>query len=288
MMDVINYHITSACNYHCQYCFVGFGERIPTKETAFKIVEEIHKFFVKSGIKSGRINIAGGEPLLYPYLTDVINQANSLGLKVSIITNGSLLTKELIGAWQGKVETIGISVDAASNETNQAIGREQQGRSLSMERLCEIADWIHKYGIKLKINTVVSKLNLGEDMLTLYKKMKPNRLKFLCMHVLENINSEVNALKPTREEFKSFVSKNRYQYADEIVVEGEGSMQNSYLMISPNGNVFLNENGEGKTYGSCLEQDLYEICWALPFDKEKYNIRYQMRTTVKDDEKSKT
>ena len=99
MIDVINYHITSVCNYHCQYCFVGFQERTPAKETAFKIIEEIHKFFIKSGIKGGRINIAGGEPLLYPYLTDVINQANSLGLKVSIITNGSLLTEELISVW---------------------------------------------------------------------------------------------------------------------------------------------------------------------------------------------
>ncbi len=274
MIDVINYHITSVCNYRCQYCFVGFRERMPTKETAFKIVEEIHKFFIKSGVKGGRINIAGGEPLLYPYLTDVINQANSLGLKVSIITNGSLLTEELISDWQGKVETIGISVDAISDETNQAIGREHQGKSLSVAQLCDIADWIHKYGIKLKINTVVSKLNLHEDMLSLYERMKPNRLKFLCMHVLENINSEVSELKPTREEFDRFVAGNRFQYADEFVAEAEGSMQNSYLMISPSGNVFLNENGEGKTYGNCLEQDLYEICEALPFDDEKYNLRY--------------
>lgn len=273
-IHVVNYHITSVCNYHCQYCFVGFRERMPTKETAFKIVKEIHKFFIKSGVKGGRINIAGGEPLLYPYLTDVINQANSLGLKVSIITNGSLLTEELISVWQGKIETIGISVDAIRDETNKAIGREQRGKSLSMAQLCDIADWIHKYGIKLKINTVVSKLNLHEDMLSLYEKMKPNRLKFLCMHVLENINSEATDLKPTREEFESFVAKNRYEYADEVIAEVEGSMQNSYLMISPGGNVFLNENGEGKTYGNCLEQDLYEICAELPFDDEKYNLRY--------------
>lgn len=282
MIDVINYHIISACNYHCQYCFVGFEEKMPSKANSFKIVEEIHKFFVKSGVKGGRINIAGGEPLLYPYLTEVINQANALELKVSIITNGSLLTEELILAWQGKVETIGISIDAISDETNQAIGREQQGKSLSIAQLCKIADWIHKYGIKLKINTVVSKLNLNEDMLQLYQKMRPNRLKFLCMHVLEKINSAANDLKPTREEFERFVARNRFAYADEVIIEAEGAMQNSYLMISPGGNVFLNENGEGKTYGNCLEQDLYEICRVLPFDDEKYHLRY-----MKKDEKRK-
>ena len=111
-------------------------------------------------------------------------------------------------------------------------------------------------------------------MLPLYEKMKPNRLKFLCMHVLKNINSEVNELKPTREEFDTFVAANRYEHAEEFVAEAEGSMQNSYLMISPSGNVFLNENGESKIFGNCLEQDLYEICGMLPFDNEKYNLRY--------------
>jgi hypothetical protein len=113
MINVINYHITSLCNYHCKYCFVGFDEKSPTKETAFSIIEAIHKFFVENGINDGRINFAGGEPLLYPHLTDVIEYANSLNLKVSIITNGSLLTEKLVSNWQDKVETIGISIDAS-------------------------------------------------------------------------------------------------------------------------------------------------------------------------------
>ena len=274
MIDVINYHITSACNYRCQYCFVAFQGEFPEKETALKIVSEINKFFIKNNVKGGRINIAGGEPLLCPYLNDVIEQAYLLGLKVSIITNGSLLTEELISGWQGKVEMIGISVDAVSEAVNCAIGRECQGKSLSKAQLCDIANWIYKYGIKLKINTVVSKLNLNEDMLSLYKRMKPKRLKFLCMHVLENINSNVNELKPTQEEFLSFVEKNSYEYA-KVVPEAEGSMQNSYLMISPDGNVFLNENGEGKTYGNCLEQELCEIFCKLPFEHDKFNLRYE-------------
>lgn len=273
-IDVINYHITSICNYHCQYCFVGFQERMSTKETAFKIVEEIHKFFIKSGVKDGRINFAGGEPLLYPYLTDVIEHANSLGLKASIITNGSLLTEEMISNWKGKVETIGISIDANSDRTNCVIGREQNGKVLSKEQLLKIADCIHKNGIKLKVNTVVSKLNLNENMLAIYKNVKPDRLKFLYMHVIENINSEANKLKPTSKEFESFVARNHYEYANEVIAEAEGSMQNSYLMISPDGNVFLNENGKGKTYGNCLEKDLYGIFAGLPFDNKKYNLRY--------------
>ena len=131
MIDVINYHITNVCNYRCQYCFVGFREREPEKETALKIVEKIHEFFIENGVKGGRINIAGGEPLLYPHLNDVIEHANSLGLKVSIITNGSLLTEKMISNWKGGVQTIGISIDAISEEVNCTIGREHNGTSLS-------------------------------------------------------------------------------------------------------------------------------------------------------------
>lgn len=273
-IHVINYHITGLCNYRCQYCFSDFQDKEPSKETALKVVEEISKFFIKSGVEHGRINLAGGEPLLYPYLNEVINHANSLGLKVSIITNGSLLTEELISNWQGKVEMIGISIDAASCKTNCAIGRTQCGVPLNQEKLFHIADRIHKYGVKLKINTVISKLNLREDMLSVYRRMKPNRLKFLCIHVLENVNSEANKLKPSKEEFELFVNNNLYEEADEIIVETENSMQNAYLMISPGGSVFLNENGESKIYGNCLTQDLYELFGTLPFDNDKYRSRY--------------
>ena len=274
-IHVINYPIKGLCNYHCRYCFSNFRDSEPSKETALKIVEKISKFFIKSGVEHGRINLAGGEPLLYPYLNEVIDHANSLGLKVSIITNGSHLTEELVSNWQGKVEMIGISIDAASCETNCAIGRTTHcGESLNQEKLFHIADWIHKYGIKLKINTVISRLNLHEDTLSIYKRMKPNRLKFLCMHVLDNINSRVNKLKPSKEEFEYFVNRNRYEGADEIVVEAENSMQNAYLMISPSGNVFLNESGESKIYGNCLEQDLYDLSGELPFDNDKYRSRY--------------
>lgn len=274
MINVINYHITSLCNYHCKYCFVGFDEKSPAKETAFSIIEAIHKFFVENGINDGRINFAGGEPLLYPHLTDVIEYANSLNLKVSIITNGSLLTEKLISNWQDKVETIGISIDASKDETNCVIGRDQNGKTFDKEHLFKIADCIHENGIKLKINTVVSKLNLNENMFSLYKRVKPDRLKFLCLHVLDNINCVASMLMPTKEEFESFVTKNKYEQGNEVVVENEGSMQNSYLMISPCGNVFLNESGEGKIYGNCLTQDLCEIYQVLPFDKNKYNLRY--------------
>ncbi|MBE6701787.1 MAG: radical SAM protein [Ruminococcaceae bacterium] len=273
-MKVINYHICGTCNYQCKYCFANFGERDPSKEVAMNIIKEIHNFFMRSGVSDGRVNIAGGEPLLYPYLTDVIECISGLGMKASVITNGSLLSEKLLSKWSQKVEMIGISIDAVSEQGNVRIGRNQQGSILTTEQLIRKAHLIRKYGIQLKVNTVVSKLNLEEDMLSIYRRMNPDKLKFLCVHVLENVNAEAERLQPTQEEFDAFVAKNRYNESCKVVVEPKGAMQNSYLMISPQGTVFLNEGGREKKYGNCLNNELYEICEQLPFDSNKYNLRY--------------
>lgn len=97
-MDVINIHITNKCNYRCTHCFGKFSK---TKkeldfEEACKVIDNIAQYFSKQGITHGRINLAGGEPLLCPFLDDLIKYIYDCGIKVSIITNGSLLTKERI------------------------------------------------------------------------------------------------------------------------------------------------------------------------------------------------
>ena len=94
---VINYHITNSCNYHCTYCFGKVnGQKDPTLDDAKKIVDNIALHFAQSNIADGRINFAGGEPTLYEHLDELIDYTSSLGIQVSIVTNGSLLTPERI------------------------------------------------------------------------------------------------------------------------------------------------------------------------------------------------
>lgn len=273
-MNVINYHLTNSCNYSCAYCFGRFPDKKElTIEQACKVIDNIARNFSKNGIVDGRINLAGGEPLLYPYLDDLIDYINAYGIKVSVITNGSLLTEEKIARWKDKVYCIGLSFDSALAETNTSIGRCCNNKTLSVKQAVRITQAIHRNGIKLKINTVVSKLNVNEDMSEFYKRLKPDRLKFLQVEIVEGINGKAEGLTVSKKAFDEFCKRHR-QCCRDTVCEQRGDLENSYLMINPQGEFQLNDSGEYKIYGNCLEEELSEIISKVPISAKKFSSRY--------------
>ena len=145
---VVNYHITNRCNYHCTYCFGKFnGQKDPTLDDAKKIVDNIALYFAQNNITDERINFAGGEPTLYEHLDKLIDYTSSLGIRVSIVTNGSLLTPERIRSWQGKISCIGISIDSSDCDTNLTIGRCCRNKVISLSQWSKLAKAIHNCGI---------------------------------------------------------------------------------------------------------------------------------------------
>lgn len=273
-MNVINYHLTNSCNYHCEYCFGKFPNEadLPLDE-AKKVVDNIARYIKKSGYVQGRINLAGGEPLLYKEIDGLIDYVSSKGLEVSIITNASLLTKERVVGWMGKVSIIGVSIDSATDGVNLAIGRSCAGRVLTKEHLIETASAIHECGIKLKLNTVVSKFNCNEDMRGLYAALKPDRLKFMQMQIVEGVNVCAEKYLATKDEFFAFCKRHK-NCSPDTVEEPLGSMQNAYLIVSPRGDITLNDNGACKVYGNCLKDEFFDIFKAMPADAQKFEARY--------------
>ena len=271
---VVNYHITNRCNYHCTYCFGKFdGQKDPTLDDAKKIVKNIALYFTQNNITDGRINFAGGEPTLYEHLDELIDYTSSLGIRLSIVTNGSLLTSERIRSWQGKVSCIGISIDSIDRDTNLKIGRCCKNKSIDLPNWADLAKVIHECDIHLKINTVVSRLNLCEDLLPLYQALKPEKIKLFQMHLIDGINNQAKPFRITDSEFEGFCEHLK-SFASVIVAEPCGSMENSYLMVNPEGKFQLNNNGSYQTFGDLNTTSLSEILKTVPLDSEKFSSRY--------------
>lgn len=274
MLDVINFHLTNSCNYNCTYCFGKFPDKTQlTFKQACAVIDNVARYFSQKGIVDGRINLAGGEPLLYPHLEELIDYINAYGIKVSVITNGSLLTEETIKGWKDRVCCVGLSVDTSLTETNVAIGRCCKDKTISTKQLIRLTQAIHRNGIKLKINTVVSKLNMNEDMTELYKRLKPDRLKLLQMEIVDGVNDCAKNLTISNKAFDKFCERHKSCYSD-IVPEYSDDMENSYLMINPQGEFQVNNKGEYKIYGSCLEKELTEMLDDAEISEEKFSARY--------------
>ena len=271
---VVNYHITNRCNYHCTYCFGKFnGQKDPILDDAKKIVDNIALYFRQNRITDGRINFAGGEPTLYAHLDEVIDYTSLLGIRASIVTNGSLLTSERIRSWQGKISCIGISIDSIDCDTNLAIGRCCRNNVIPLSGWSNLAKAIHKCNIDLKINTVVSRLNLDEDLSELYRALSPKKIKMFQMHLIDGINEQAKPFEITEREFLTFCERHK-AFDSAIVAEPCGSMENSYLMVNPEGKFQLNNNGSYQTFGDLNTTSLSEILKTVPLDSEKFSSRY--------------
>ncbi len=83
---------TARCNLNCYGCY-----RKNIKDSHKSMEQVKHELDVFQSLrKTDCISIAGGEPLLYPNIVDLVSNIKSRGLKPIINSNGIALTKELL------------------------------------------------------------------------------------------------------------------------------------------------------------------------------------------------
>ena len=111
-------YLTEDCNIRCKHCFLSAG-----KEKHSLPVDVIEKYLVEyASIKpSGKVLLTGGEPFLHPDLDRIIETGHNAGLKISVNTNGTLLTREWIGKNGAMLHGLQISIDGFSPDMHDSI-----------------------------------------------------------------------------------------------------------------------------------------------------------------------
>lgn len=232
--EVVNLHVTSVCNLHCKYCFGQFPEiaRPPPKTDWRRVIAAIHA----AGVR--RVNFSGGEPTLVPELVELLRLARSLGLSTSIVTNGKKLTDQVIAL----CDAVALSVDSDSEDINSALGRttrDSSGSYLQVIRL--LANRVHAAGKVLKVNTVITRFNVHQDLRSLYRSLRPAKVKLLQFRKVVGENEARAAeLEVTREEFEAFVERQQSLRDEGIWVqeESEAMIAATYVMVNPEGRLF--------------------------------------------------
>lgn len=148
------WNLTNLCNENCLYCFRDLYERALSLSDNLAIVRKLKN----AGVTS--ITYAGGEPLIYKELKDLLMYAKSLGIKNNLITNGSLLNEGNLDDYLPYVEKITFSIDSPSEYVNDKIGRGKK----HYEHIKNLIPIIHrKYpNLILEINSVVTQPTYSE------------------------------------------------------------------------------------------------------------------------------
>lgn len=181
---------TTFCQLKCPQCYRGCDrtDHIPAHRNLDDLKLEVDKFIKERNIET--ISISGGEPLLYPYLDDLITYIKDKGVKVMIFTNGILLDENKLTSFSKLgVNQILLHVDKYQNR-DEAKSIEEVNKI--KEKYCQLFRKIR--GVSLGFIEPISNDNYDdlEKILNFYKKN--NDIVGLIDFTIatETFNAEVN------------------------------------------------------------------------------------------------
>lgn len=244
----VNYHLWKACNFNCKFCFGSFNDvrnnSLPKNEA---------KLLMKNIVNFGfeKITFSGGEPTLCPFLPELLKIAKKGGMTTMIVTNGTRISNNWLNKNYKYIDWIALSIDSILKETNYLSGRSNKNNVFGKEDYFALISTIKKFNIKLKINTVVSKFNVDEDLNSFINYVNPERWKVMQALPIKGQNYEnLSNFHISEKEFKNFLNRHKI---GQIVSENNYEMKGSYVMIDPIGRFFNNSKGK-HIYSSPINQ----------------------------------
>lgn len=147
--------INNACNARCGFCNFAV-DKLPRENWRYVDREgglEAVDILYRQGIRY--LVITGGEPMLHPDLTAIVERATRLKMKVMLVTNGSLLkTRRIHELAEAGLSSFIISIDAASEEAHEG----NRGLPGVCERIRD-ANWlIKRLGLHATASVTMSRL----------------------------------------------------------------------------------------------------------------------------------
>ena len=177
---------TNRCNQNCYYChyknpYLELDQYRPADEIPREKMLEIISDFKETGVKAVTFS-GGGEPLLYPYIEEIMEAVLQAGIDLSIITNGTLLTgrkAEILS----QAKWVRISQESGCAETYSRI--RGVGES-AFQKLCEnIKNFseLKNPNCELGINFVIGPENYNEVYRAgkLMRELGANHIKYTAL-----------------------------------------------------------------------------------------------------------
>ena len=130
----IHWEVTNKCNLRCKHCLPMSGPARPGELATEEAMAALETFRAAG---ASRVFFTGGEPFSRNDFLDLLEQAVALGMRASVITNATLLSRATLEVVKRLGVEIGISLDGADETTNDAIrGKGSFRQAVGALKLC--------------------------------------------------------------------------------------------------------------------------------------------------------
>lgn len=169
----VNWAITNRCNFLCRHCY---SRSDTNEELSFDGLSSLLQKL--SDAKVFSVNFGGGEPLMRKDIFDLAARASTLGLAVSMNSNGFLIDKATARKLkEAGFKKVGVSIDSATSEVHD----EFRGIKGSHFKAVEALRNLKEAGLETSISSVICKINV-EDIGGLIKQALSLGVESLNFH----------------------------------------------------------------------------------------------------------
>lgn len=150
----VYWEVTLNCNLPCHYCFNNSGKPRPNELT---MEETIHGLREVRAANVLDVRFTGGELTQRPDWYEILRAAKDLGFTVSCNTNGVYSDPTVIEKFADlDLDQVTLSIDGRkeTHEKNRGVG--------TFDRTLESLKRMHERGVKLRINTLITKSSLND------------------------------------------------------------------------------------------------------------------------------
>lgn len=178
--QMIEIDTTEACNLRCRMCHVSF---MPVEK---RPIFDIGLLSRLKALKGCNVSVASGfEPMLYPQFDQLMRGLTDMGMRLTIITNGTLLDrKRLDTLLAADMEVINFSFDGIRKETYEYI-RRRADYEQTLDRIATAREAFRGRDTTFLVNSTVMRRNLDETIETIdfWDRLDFEVVRFLLMVV---------------------------------------------------------------------------------------------------------
>jgi radical SAM protein with 4Fe4S-binding SPASM domain len=154
---MVKIKLTWRCNLACAMC--DWKQNRPTPLTTELVTRTLDEL---AALGCRKIHFSGGEPTLRPDLPDLVAHARRLKLRVTLTTNGTLVTRELAERLvKARLNSVCVSIDSPVRSVHDAIRGQAGAFKQTLAGVRELRRASERRGVHLpvQINTVVRRDN---------------------------------------------------------------------------------------------------------------------------------
>ncbi len=289
-IQVAFFVLTDACNFNCKYCFIEH-DRIKNNFTPLNMSWETAKqgldYYCEQISKDPQkfnerkaIQFYGGEPLLrFDVMKKLLrrieeykklNKLPSENLEITCITNGALLTDDVVKTLKDFGVGITISIDG---DQSASVNRRDHRNNQVYQQIIDGINLCKKYNAHFALSITITEESLKDEdaVLTMIDELKPNRVGFNTLisgshfKVSEDYHKRASDfvlkafdhIRSTGVTYEdNFVRKVSSFAEASVCVYDCGAVGGNQIIIMPDGNVGLCEGFIGER--KFITSDIYD------------------------------